>query len=764
MQNNDHMQRLAEGLPLYSEPQPMQLHGQPIASAKLAEPGGLAKLLPFDPNKFVIGGDGEGNLLCHGDDCHVGIWAGTRSGKGTDLSGTLLLHEGSLFHSSSKVNEVCRLAARRGAGDKYCDGLGQNVGVADPFNLLERFNLSHLKVSVNVIGDWLNPSDPLFLVKAKRLAVCVKPMQAGQTDPYFDDDSRRLIGLTSAHVSSSPLFEGRRTFGMVYKLIQEGDVEVFNQLKKEGKLQLDKSGKPIHDPTDVFLMGMVNNSYGEGEIAAAGRYFEIIKKAEKQWGGVVGSAVTALGFLDISGMRELFGDGPSYDLGELKFNPQGASFFCVMEEGMMEDCGACPRILYAVLEDKMKQPGRPATGHQTIVWLDEFGVMKRLDTIENGMASLAGYGIKLVIMCQTMDQIKKHYGEEGLSIFESGITLRLFQDTRDLFTARRIKEYAGEKEVIAMNRSVAVAKGEQKSHTKGGSVQVTGSHTKTENTTDGTHESEGDTFGQTRNDSFNGSLMTWLAPKVVPRFIKKWWSVSLGTNFGTSRTTGSNHADAKGTSDAIAVAVGSQESDTEGENKTVTGTLTENLQVRPLLPIETVVDKYSKLNPDGGRTGLCQITGIGFFEFERIRPWEHPAFWRTFSKDPDHPYLPAPKPAEVVQEEEIAIQQSPAVISEAKAEIVAYESGENYSTLANGLKWVFATGGVLFTVVGAPLLSLPMALGYFASRQVSEELSARKARINRLELRVLNAKHKGTAGNNGPTHDRSEDKDQDTGK
>ena len=56
-----------------------------------------------------------------------------------------------------------------------------------------------------------------------------------------------------------------------------------------------------------------------------------------------------------------------------------------------------------------KVRGRPATGHPVLMVLDEFAGLKRMEVIENAVAQIAGYGVKLFFVLQSLEQLKAVY-------------------------------------------------------------------------------------------------------------------------------------------------------------------------------------------------------------------------------------------------------------------------------------------------------------------------------------------------------------------
>lgn len=67
--------------------------------------------------------------------------------------------------------------------------------------------------------------------------------------------------------------------------------------------------------------------------------------------------------------------------------------------------------------------GRPATGHRVLMILDEFAGLQRMTSIENAVAQIAGFGVKLFFVLQTLEQLKRVY-KDGWETFLANAGLK----------------------------------------------------------------------------------------------------------------------------------------------------------------------------------------------------------------------------------------------------------------------------------------------------------------------------------------------------
>jgi type IV secretion system protein VirD4 len=79
--------------------------------------------------------------------------------------------------------------------------------------------------------------------------------------------------------------------------------------------------------------------------------------------------------------------------------------------------------------------------HQLLLMLDEFAALGRLDFFETALAFQAGYGIRAFLICQSLNQLAKAYGENN-SILDN-CHVRIAFACNDERTAKRISDALG---------------------------------------------------------------------------------------------------------------------------------------------------------------------------------------------------------------------------------------------------------------------------------------------------------------------------------
>lgn len=79
--------------------------------------------------------------------------------------------------------------------------------------------------------------------------------------------------------------------------------------------------------------------------------------------------------------------------------------------------------------------------HKLLLMLDEFAALGRLDFFETALAFQAGYGIRAFLICQSLNQLAKAYGENNSILDNSHV--RVAFACNDERTAKRISDALG---------------------------------------------------------------------------------------------------------------------------------------------------------------------------------------------------------------------------------------------------------------------------------------------------------------------------------
>lgn len=673
---------------------------QNLGTSRWLAPEIVADIHPFDLGRVWTGRmplendalASQGPAIGFKDDRHVLVVGGNRSGKGaTFIVPNLCMWPGSVVVLDPKGENAMLTAARRGRGgvDERTgvdvQGMGQPTFVLDPYGqargcgtYLARFNPMDelLKPGMDEpAGDAL---DQVMLI----VDALVVENDAGNADPYWNNAAKDVLRGLILHVLTEPSYAGFRNLVTVRRLLTLGDVEAHEWMRAAGK-------ENIPSPEELLWRGVANNEAFGGIVAGIGRrYLSDLRENYKVFASIVSNAVVHTAFIDSEGLRDNLRSS-DFRLEDLKTKASGISIFLCLPQRYMATHYRWMRIVSNLAVAEMERVGhQPKSGHRVLFMLDEFATLRRLEAIETAVSYIAGFGVKMAFVLQSLDQLKRVY-PNAWETFYANCALRVFMGVEDNFTREYISKAAGDTEVILQNRTSST------SQTKSRAEQKGGSRTTTKGQSQGTNRggSKGRSFGGSKGRSWGGNEGTsenegWSENDTVSDgngrsrvrhensmlaqllFLKRRYnwdddetfssntsrSHATGRSGGTSRNRGRNWGSNEGTN------WGENENSTWGQNESVslsealgeTWSVTETVSEaqsqgvnearhkRPLIAPEEIgryfarVDQGHKAYPG---LGLLLVSGENPAIVRRTNYFEDKAFARLFMPHPDYPLL-----------------------------------------------------------------------------------------------------------------------------
>ncbi len=138
------------------------------------------------------------------------------------------------------------------------------------------------------------------------------------------------------------------------------------------------------------------------------------------------------------------------------------------------------------MEKQRKSPSRRPPGDLMV--LDEFAGLKRMEVIEHAVAQIAGYGVKMFFVLQSLEQLKALY-KDNWETFLANSGLKVFFNLEDHFSREYVSKLIGETEVIREVHSANDSVSESESISR--STSRSKSKTTGRSSSTGTSESEG---------------------------------------------------------------------------------------------------------------------------------------------------------------------------------------------------------------------------------------------------------------------------------
>jgi type IV secretory pathway TraG/TraD family ATPase VirD4 len=504
-----------------------------LATAQWEDPALIAQRYPFTDGTFWLGRTNDWKAIGYRDDRHICLVSGTRGGKGTSLIiNNLCFWPGSAVVVDPKGENATVTAARRGRGDDYCTGMGQAVHVLDPFNTTHVED--HYRSRFNPL-DALHPNREETIDEASRLANAIVVVKEDAHEPIWDESARTMLKGLILHVLTARQFDGERDLITVRKLILRGEWRLAEAMRETGNEK-----KATESPYLLLWRSMELNPAFDGIIAGIGSEFRaMMQSSPKTFLSIFRSLSQHTEFLDSPGMRRVLAKS-DFKLSDLKTDPRGMTLYLSLPQRYMDTHYRWLRMMVALTTTEMEiTRGRPATGHPVLMVLDEFAGLKRMSAIETAAAQIAGFGVKLFFVLQSLEQLKATYRDDW-ETFLSNAGVKVFFSINDNFTREYVSKQIGETEVIIELQSSNESTAENESFAEGHSHSIT----KTKSTT----------RGKTVSDTVGTSI---------------GHSVGESTAVNTGRSVGTNEARSVGENDSRSESTNQSRSLTEsfGQNQ-----------------------------------------------------------------------------------------------------------------------------------------------------------------------------------------------------
>jgi type IV secretion system protein VirD4 len=172
---------------------------------------------------------------------------------------------------------------------------------------------------------------------------------------------------------------------------------------------------------------------------------EMLNKSENELSGVFSTAMSCLGlYRDPVVARNTARS--DFRIADLMSGDAPASLYLVVPPSDLTRTRPIIRLMLNQigrrLTETMGSGGRAAYQHRLLLLLDEFPSLGRLEFFETALAFIAGYGIKALLIAQSLNQLEKAYGASN-SILDN-CHVRLTYAANDDKTARRISDLLGQ--------------------------------------------------------------------------------------------------------------------------------------------------------------------------------------------------------------------------------------------------------------------------------------------------------------------------------
>jgi hypothetical protein len=262
------------------------------------------------------------------------------------------------------------------------------------------------------------------------------------------------------HVLTAADFEGERNLVSVRDLVFRGSIRTRQRLESE---------RADCTPYDLLWAEMTNSPSFDGQVSGIGEEFSrVSRNAPEQWAGVHDAALSATNFINNGLMRASLASS-DFQLSDLKTDPAGVTVYLTIPSRDKEEDFRWLRVMVSLVTTEMERLGPSETGrHPVLVFLDEFATLQKMERIESGIAELAKYGVKLIVIVQNLGQLKTVYNDSW-ETFLSNCGTKVFFGIDDPFTSEHVSSLIGETELVrvAAARTEGISLGQSVTHSLG---------------------------------------------------------------------------------------------------------------------------------------------------------------------------------------------------------------------------------------------------------------------------------------------------------
>jgi len=167
-----------------------------------------------------------------------------------------------------------------------------------------------------------------------------------------------------------------------------------------------------------------------------------VQKADKEQSAVLSTLNAALELwanplIDAATARS------DFDLRRLRKEP--TTIYVGVTPGNLQRLRPLMQIFYQQAIDIMteKQPDPEQEPHPVLFLMDEFPSLGRMRQFEQGIAYLAGYGVRLLLIVQDIPQLEAHYLHSGMNVFMGNSRIRVTFAANNYETAELISKLVG---------------------------------------------------------------------------------------------------------------------------------------------------------------------------------------------------------------------------------------------------------------------------------------------------------------------------------
>ena len=208
------------------------------------------------------------------------------------------------------------------------------------------------------------------------------------------------------------------------------------------------------DGGDQLLEDMAN--YPHRIVSAAGKVMQ--GKPEQERGSVSSSAKAKMGIYQDAMLRKNI-DHCDFKLSDIMDGAAPTTVYLITSPAAKDRLRPLLRIFLEMFLKKntdltcLDEAGKSTHRHRCLMMVDEFPAFGKLSALSEGIAFIAGYGIKCYLITQDLKQLKEKYGDKESITSNCHVQIAFAPNTME--TAKYLSELCGETTVTETHYSVS---------------------------------------------------------------------------------------------------------------------------------------------------------------------------------------------------------------------------------------------------------------------------------------------------------------------
>jgi type IV secretion system protein VirD4 len=364
--------------------------------------------------KGILLGKFHGKYLIFGGDEHVLLYSPTRAGKGVGVVIPNLLN----WSDSAIVLDVKKENWHLTSGFRKKNG--QDVYLFDPFSSDGR-TACYNPLSYVALENTIDLYDDL-----QRIAMMLFPSSREDVDPFWNESARTAFLAIGGYIAETP-GKWPFTIGEILRKLSKSS----DELRELGKIvkTRDVSDQCKHAICDF--------------VGASENTFQSVRKV-----------VTARLGLWMNLRVDLATSANDFDLRDLRRKPM--TLYLGVNPGNLRRLSPLLNLMFQQAVDlntRLLPEHDLNLRYQLLLMMDEFRVLGNVEVLTNAIAYLAGYGIRVITIVQSLAQLKEVYGPYTATNYRNNHAIEIVFTPKEQEIAKELSERFGYMTVKARSTS-----------------------------------------------------------------------------------------------------------------------------------------------------------------------------------------------------------------------------------------------------------------------------------------------------------------------